>query len=68
MQQPHLFDLIRIEFAQLLNGYVHHPEVMQRLDRFIQPPELGPRAGILGSLALAQQAAGIRAGVTDGRA
>lgn len=54
MQQPHLFELVRTEFARLLNGYVQHPEVLERLDQFIQPPGLGSRAGILGCLVLAE--------------
>ncbi|MDQ2839931.1 MAG: ROK family protein [Acidobacteriota bacterium] len=58
MQQAHLFTMIRKEFAQLLNGYVQHPELLVHLDRFIQPPQLGGRAGILGALVLASQAAG----------
>ncbi len=58
MQQAHLFDLVRREFTQLLNGYVQHPELLDHLERFIQPPQLGGRAGILGALVLAEQAAG----------
>lgn len=54
MQQPHLFELLRAEFARLLNGYVQHPEVLEHLDRFIQPPALGSQAGILGCLVLAE--------------
>ena len=57
MQQSHLFTLIRQEFTQLLNGYVANPELTERLDHFIQPPQLAGRAGILGSLVLAEQAA-----------
>jgi fructokinase len=49
MQQEHLFDLVRRELDRLLNGYVAAPEVM--------PPLLGPRAGVLGSLVLAEMAA-----------
>lgn len=56
MQQPHLFTLIRREFAQLLNGYVKHAELLEHLERFLQPPQLGPRAGILGAIALAERA------------
>ncbi len=56
MQQTHLFTLIRREFSQLLNGYVRHPQLLERLDEFIQPPQLGGRAGILGALVLAEQA------------
>lgn len=56
MQQSHLFDLVRAEFAQLLNGYVRHPELLEHLERYIQPPQLGARAGILGTIALAERA------------
>jgi fructokinase len=55
MQQPHLFDLIRDEFARLLNGYVQHSEIIDHLDRYIMPPQLGSSAGVLGSLILAEQ-------------
>jgi fructokinase len=54
MQQPQIFELLRADFARLLNGYVQHPEILDRLDDFIQPPGLGSRAGILGSLVLAE--------------
>jgi fructokinase len=56
MQQPHLFSLIRDEFARLLNKYVRHAEVIDHLDRYIQPPQLGAQAGVLGTLVLAEQA------------
>ncbi|MGI8961613.1 MAG: ROK family protein [Bryobacteraceae bacterium] len=55
MQQPHLFGLIRDEFARLLNGYVQHSEIIEHLDRYIMPPQLGGRAGVLGSLILAER-------------
>ena len=54
MQQPHLFDMIRAEFAELMNGYVQHPDVLTGLEQYIQPPGLGSRAGVLGSLVLAE--------------
>ena len=57
MQQGHLFPMIRQELSQLLNGYVQHPELLEHLDSFVQPPQLGSHAGVLGSLALAEQAA-----------
>ena len=56
MQQPHLFPLIRREFADLLNGYVQHPSVLRDLDEYIQAPKLGSQAGILGALVLAESA------------
>ena len=57
MQQRHLFEMIRNEFALLLNKYIQHTEVLDHLDRFIQPPALGSRSGILGCLLLGQWAA-----------
>ncbi|HMF74043.1 MAG TPA: ROK family protein [Bryobacteraceae bacterium] len=56
MQQPHLFKMIRTEFSQLLNGYVRHPDILDHLDEYIQPPKLGNDAGILGALLLAEMA------------
>jgi fructokinase len=47
MEQSQLFPLIRSELRQQLNGYLDPPEIV--------PPALGNRAGILGSLALAQR-------------
>lgn len=57
MQQRHLFPLIRREVQSLLNGYIQSPVVLQDIDTFIVPPALGNQAGILGALALAEQAA-----------
>jgi fructokinase len=57
MQQPHLFTLIRQEFAQLLNGYVRHTEILDHLDTYIQPPLLAGDAGLLGALVLAEREA-----------
>jgi fructokinase len=56
MQQPHLFELVRKEFVSLLNGYVRHASISERLDEYIQPPQLGSQAGILGALVLAERA------------
>lgn len=57
MRQAHLFELIRKELAQLLNGYIRTAEVTTGLDQFVAPPLLGQRAGVLGALVLAEQAA-----------
>jgi fructokinase len=56
MQQPHLFALIRQEFAGLLNGYLRHRNILDGLDEYIQPPQLGSQAGVLGALVLAEAA------------
>ena len=55
MQQAHLFPLIRQEVPQLLNGYIQSPAILSDIDRYIVPPGLGNRSGVLGAIALAQQ-------------
>jgi fructokinase len=56
MQQPQLFNLLRKEFARIMNGYIRREEVLHQLDSYIQPPGLGSQAGVLGALVLAEQA------------
>lgn len=51
-QAPRLIPKIRTEVLARLNGYVHVPEIMQRIDEFIVPPGLGQQSGIKGALAL----------------
>ena len=55
MQQEQLFPMIRAETQRLLNGYVHSPVILERIDQYIVPPGLGGRAGVFGAVALAQQ-------------
>ena len=57
MQQVHLFPLIRAEVQSILNGYVQLPALLEGIDTTIVPPALGDRAGVLGAIALAQDAA-----------
>ena len=54
MEQSHLLPLIRKNVQQLLNNYVQHPAVLERIDDYIVLPQLGRKAGVLGALALAQ--------------
>lgn len=56
MQQSQLFPMIRAETVKLLNGYVQSPTILKETDHYIVPPGLGNRAGVLGAIALAQQA------------
>jgi fructokinase len=56
MDQTHLFPHIRQYFKEFLNGYVQSLSILVNADSYIAPPALGPRAGVLGALALAQQA------------
>jgi fructokinase len=57
MNQRHLFPLIRREVQALLNGYIQAPDVLEQIDTYIVPSGLAGRVGVLGALALAEQAA-----------
>lgn len=57
MYQEQLFPLIRQAVQVLLNGYVQVPTILEQINTYIVPPGLGRRAGVLGALALAEQAA-----------
>jgi fructokinase len=59
MEQRQLFPLVRGRVRELLNGYLHVPAILDQIDEYIVPPGLGNRAGVLGAIALAQQAAGV---------
>lgn len=56
MEQAQLFPLVRRRTQALLNGYVQAPAILDEIDGYIAPPALGNRAGVLGALALAEQA------------
>lgn len=56
MDQKQLFPLIRAKVQQLLNDYISTPDIQSKIDQFIVPPGLGSRAGVLGAIALAQEA------------
>ena len=56
MKQPGLIDSVRTHTLRLLADYVKHPLMQSDLSRFVVPPGLGDESGILGALALAQQA------------
>jgi len=54
MKQRHLFPLVRRRVQELLNGYLHAPAILDRIDDYVVPPALGSRAGVLGAIALAR--------------
>jgi fructokinase len=56
MQQRRVFPLVRRRVQELLNGYLHVPEILDQIDDYIVPPGLGNRAGVLGAILLAQRA------------
>jgi fructokinase len=55
-QQPQLLPRIHQEVQQILNSYVQSPQVLEHISAYIVPPGLGNRSGVLGAIALAQQA------------
>ena len=56
MQQAHLFPMIRHKTQTCLNNYVHSPAILEQIDQYIVAPGLGTHSGMMGALALAQQA------------
>ena len=56
MKRSHLFPLIREKVQKLLNNYVQAPAILEEIDSYIVAPGLGGRAGVLGAIALAQDA------------
>lgn len=54
MQREMLFPLVRRKAQQLLNGYVHSPQILESIDHYIVPPALGNQSGVLGAIALAR--------------
>jgi fructokinase len=58
MEQPQLLPKVRSRVLALLNGYVQSPEITENIDNYIVAPQLEGRAGVLGAIALARQAAG----------
>jgi fructokinase len=55
-QQAHMLPLIHQKVLTILNGYVQSPRIMQNITDYIVLPGLGNRAGVLGAIALAEQA------------
>ncbi len=55
MQQTGLFQMVRHNVQQLLNGYIQVPAILEQIDQYIVPAALGGRAGVLGAIALARK-------------
>src|SRR5579883_768062 len=66
MEQQRLLPLIRCELAALLNGYIQAPCITAGAEQYVVPARLGPRAGVLGALVLAEFAASQSAGAVRG--
>ncbi len=55
MRQSFLFPEIQRRTLEFLNGYIQREEILERMDQYIVPPQLGDSAGILGAVALAMK-------------
>ncbi|MEA4959200.1 MAG: ROK family protein [Anaerolineaceae bacterium] len=54
--QPRLLPLVRQKTIAYLNGYVQSPAILEHMDKYIVPPGLGTRSGVLGAVALGRLA------------
>jgi fructokinase len=57
MSHARLLPLIRRRMCHWLGGYIARNEILNDVDRYLVAPELGDRAGVLGALVLALDAA-----------
>jgi fructokinase len=55
LHRKFLYEKIRVKVHHLLNNYLNHPVLTERLDEYIVPPALGYQSGVLGAIALAMQ-------------
>jgi fructokinase len=60
MVQTRLLPAIRERMREWLAGYIDRSEILVAADRYVVAPGLGERAGILGALVLAMDAAARR--------
>jgi fructokinase len=58
MERAGLLDRVRVRLRELVAGYLQTPMLAGRIGEYLVPPALGDRAGVLGAIALALQAAG----------
>jgi fructokinase len=56
MERPGLLEMVRARLPELVAGYLPTPLLADEIDRFLVPPGLGDRAGVLGAIALAETA------------
>ncbi len=56
MMQSQIFPLLFAKLQKMLNNYIQVPEILNRIEQYIVPPDLGSQAGVLGALALAERA------------
>ena len=54
---PHLLPKIQRRTRELINGYIQSDVILEDIESYIVHPGLGHRSGVLGALALAEEAA-----------
>ena len=54
MQHLKVFPMVRRELVDLLNGYIRAKAILEDIDDYVVPPQLGKRAGVLGAMVLAE--------------
>jgi fructokinase len=55
MQRDFLFPMVRRDLRDLLNDYIPKRAMIEELDKFIVPPQLGNHSGVLGAILLAKE-------------
>lgn len=58
MHQERLFDMVRTQARDMLNGYIPHDMILEHMDEYIVPPALGEDPGIMGAIKLGLDALG----------
>jgi fructokinase len=56
MDRPPLLGMVRQRLRELVGGYLQTPMLAEAVDSYLVRPGLGDRAGVLGAIALAQEA------------
>jgi len=56
MKRKEIFPKIGAKVQQMLNGYIKHEKILNKINDYIVPPELGDQSGICGAMALAEKA------------
>lgn len=56
MQRPWLLEMVRARLVELVRGYIETPLLGPEVESYLVAPALGDRAGVLGAIALAEQA------------
>ncbi len=55
MQKDFMFPSVRVKVQKLLNSYLMNDLLLKDIDKYIVPPMLGNRSGLLGGIALAME-------------